>query len=203
MSDSLLPPNATAGEIALDESTARVGGVPTPVRTMWNADTCPAPLLPWLAWAFSVDEWDATWTDAQKRAAVKASYEVHRRKGTIGAVRRALDALGLELTIVEWFEDTPVGDPYTFRLSLGVELAGATQEQLAKIIRVVDAAKNLRSHLASIDLSLTSNGVGYFAGVTLSGHEITIEPWAPSEAGVLTEDGMGILTEDGALLITE
>lgn len=30
---------------------------PVSIRELWNPDTCPANLLPWLAWSFSVDRW--------------------------------------------------------------------------------------------------------------------------------------------------
>lgn len=93
---SLLPPNANSHEHALDDATARVGEVPVELVKLWNAETCPANLLPWLAWALSVDEWDETWTEAQKRATVAASYEVHSHKGTPTAIISALQALGFE-----------------------------------------------------------------------------------------------------------
>lgn len=203
MSESLLPPSATSEEVAIDLATARVGDVPTPVRTMWNADTCAANLLPWLAWAFSVDEWDVTWSDVQKRSAIKASYDIHRRKGTIGAVRRALTSLGLTSEVVEWFDEVSASEPYTFRIILGVGQDGVGLEPLAKVIGVVNAAKNLRSHLVGIEVVVETQGEAFFAGFTAVGNEITVEPWAPSEAGIMTEDGLGILTEDGKLLITE
>ena len=80
---SLLPPNATTAERALERAiTEAVGSIPVPVRELWHADTCPAPLLPWLAAALSVDVWDAAWPEQAKRDAIRASFLVHRHKGT-------------------------------------------------------------------------------------------------------------------------
>jgi phage tail P2-like protein len=112
---SLLPPNSTLLERAIEAAMhKRLNALPVPIRDLWNADTCPAHLLGWLAWAKSVDVWDESWPEAQKRAVIKASRFVHQHKGTIGAVRRALDALGIGLEIREWFE---TGDaPGTFRV---------------------------------------------------------------------------------------
>ncbi|MBG8794166.1 phage tail protein I [Salmonella enterica subsp. enterica] len=31
---------------------------------MWNPATCPIRFLPYLAWAFSVDRWDESWTES-------------------------------------------------------------------------------------------------------------------------------------------
>lgn len=91
MSD-LFPPNATAQERAISEAIDRT--VPVVVREVWNPDTCPSDLLPWLAWAFSVDEWDSGWSDEVKRAAIAASVSIHRKKGTLWAVRTALENIG-------------------------------------------------------------------------------------------------------------
>lgn len=92
----LLPPNATPQEHALDDSTARLGDLPVDIAKLWNANECPIALLPYLAWTLSVDEWDETWSEAQKRAVVAASYEIHSLKGTPYAIKSALQALGYD-----------------------------------------------------------------------------------------------------------
>lgn len=174
MSDSLLPLNATDAERSIELAAARIEATPFPARDMWNPQRIPAALLPWLAWSFSVDTWDPSWTEAQKRAAIDASYAVHRQKGTVGAVRRSLAALGLGLDIVEWWQETPKGDPYTFRISVKADQVGAEESALSKIIELVNTSKNLRSHLTSVDLSLTSGAEVYFGGTTLIGQNITV-----------------------------
>lgn len=201
--NDLLPCSASPQERAISEAIARLSDVPVLVREQWNPDTCPAALLPWLAWAFSVDEWNSAWSDEQKRGAIKASFYVHQHKGTIGAVKRALSALGFESQIVEWFNDTPEGIPYTFRVAVTVDQYGAEQEQLLPILSVVDSVKNLRSHLASVGVEITSRAQFFVAAATLMGNEITVGPWLPSGAWLMTEDVRGILTEDGKALITE
>jgi phage tail P2-like protein len=93
---NLLPPNANAQEHALDDTLARLGTIPVEVVKTWNAQTCPSALLPWLAWALSIDEWDTTWTETQQRNMIAASYEIHSHKGTPYAIKRALWALGYD-----------------------------------------------------------------------------------------------------------
>jgi len=154
MSDDLLPPNATTLERALSGSTSRISAVPIPVRDSWNPDTCPPNMLAWLAWAFSVDQWDSTWSNAQKRAYIKASVDVHRRKGTIGAVTQALAALGVDIQVQEWFAQTPPGDPYTFALEMTVDQVGIDQPTMQTALAVVDRTKNLRSHMTEVALSV-------------------------------------------------
>lgn len=91
---AVLPPNSTAFEEALKEAAFLAIEVPVPVDTLWSAERIPAALLPFLAWALSVDDWDPEWTDERKRAVVSASFAVHRRKGTPWAVKAALAAAG-------------------------------------------------------------------------------------------------------------
>lgn len=86
----LLPANATALERALAGATGRIGAVPTPLRELFRWDTCPADLLPWLAWEMSVDIWDQGWPEARKRAIIRESFELHRAKGTLYAIDRYL-----------------------------------------------------------------------------------------------------------------
>lgn len=94
MSD-LLPPNAAPAERAYDRNAAeRISGLNAPVRDMWDPERCPEQSLPWLAWAFSVDNWNDLWTEGQKRATIAASVDVHRRKGTVASIKRALVAAG-------------------------------------------------------------------------------------------------------------
>jgi phage tail P2-like protein len=171
----LLPPNATSAEVALAGAVSRLSDVPVLVRDVWDPDTCPASVLPWLAWAFSVDQWDPSWSDAQKRATIKSSVSVHRYKGTIGAVMEAIAALGVDAQVQEWFNMSPPGVPYTFDLLLNASQVGASQSQLLKLLDVVDGTKNLRSHLITVIPSITSTARAYVGGVSMIGSEITVK----------------------------
>jgi phage tail P2-like protein len=177
MSD-LLPANATAQERAVSLAIERSGAVPPVVREVWNPDTCPANLLAWLAWAFSVDEWDPAWTDAQKRGAIKSSIEVHRYKGTIGAVRSALEGLFYDVQVQEWFNQLPAGAPYTFRILLEVNQVGAPQAAFASLLNLLERTKNLRSHLDDIELIVKTPAGPKLVAASGVGSEIvlTYEP---------------------------
>jgi phage tail P2-like protein len=151
MSDlpTLLPPNARSVERDLEQVMARLQGLSLPVSVLWNPDLCPENLLPYLAWAMSIEIWDDTWTAEEKRAMIKSSVAIHRVKGTRGAVERALVALGFRIDLSEWFE---TGDPvHTFRLDAfgpdvfetGFSIDAALQ---ATITRIIDSVKPVRSH---------------------------------------------------------
>lgn len=94
MSRALLPPNRTQLEAAIADATTHELD-PTPVR--WTSDSarCPSALLPWLAWERSVENFDAAINEEQQRTLIRQSIRVHRRKGTVSAVRDVFRALGL------------------------------------------------------------------------------------------------------------
>lgn len=92
---SLLPPSNTgAAEYALEQVSARIEDFRDTIRPLWSVEDCPEALLEQLAWALSVDEWEPDWTEASRREVVRRSVTIHRKKGTIGAIRRALIASG-------------------------------------------------------------------------------------------------------------
>lgn len=173
MSD-LLPYNATDQERALAETTARISDVPVIVREVWNPDTCPPNVLPWLAWAFSVDDWDSDWTDEQKRRVIKESVYSQRIKGTIGAVTRQLSALGYEIQILEWFQQDPVGEPYTFNVYITANQYPLTQQDFKKILQVIDTNKNLRSHMGETQLIVKSENRATVGIICGTGNEINL-----------------------------
>ncbi len=133
MSDlpSLLPPISGELERAIEQVAARATGLHVPLRDLLNPGTCPEALLPFLAWFFSVDEWQPAWDVPTKRGVIAASLSVHLTKGTPGSLRLLLDAVGFPGAVVtEWF-DTPspgiapfhMTTPHTF--SIGFDPQGS------------------------------------------------------------------------------
>lgn len=173
---SLLPYNATAQERALELATARLADTPVLVREVWNPDTCPVELLPWLAWAFSVDRWEANWTEEQKRAVIRNSIFVHRHKGTLGAVKRALVSLGYTAIVTEWFDKAPTGTPGTFSIEVEVPGPGISEALYAQLERVIADAKNVRSHMDAIQLTGVVSGAIYTGAATISGESTSVFP---------------------------
>lgn len=157
MSSDLLPLNATPQERALALALSRLSDVPTPLETLWHPATCPAPLLPWLAWALSVDRWDSAWSDTVKRTTLAASVTLHQTKGTPAAVERALVASGApNATVFEWWEYA--GAPYHFHVEIDLAsdaVSGATE---ASLLATIAAYKNARSVCDGLVYNLASTG---------------------------------------------
>lgn len=89
---SLLPPNASKLLRDLEKTGSRLSFLEILNRYLRNPEKCPEHLLPWLGWALSVDVWNETWAESIRRNVIKASISVHRHKGTLGALKRALEA---------------------------------------------------------------------------------------------------------------
>lgn len=147
---SLLPANATELERALEQlAVDRIGDLSVPLRDIWSAENCPADLLPWLAWALSVDQWSSDWPLHIRRARVAAAIAIQRIKGTAQSVIDVIASFGGNVLIREWFEQTPPGDPYTFDLT--VTLGGQSDEVpsaefIDAVIAEVARTKPVRSH---------------------------------------------------------
>lgn len=179
----LLPPNASAAERALAEGLARLSEVPVPVGVLWNPVTCPEALLPWLAWAVSVDQWEPDWTEAQRREVVRRAVAVHKVKGTRGALVRALDALGYTVRVREWWQEDPAGEPFTFSLEVEIDDRGIDDGLYAQLRATANAARNVRSHLAGLVAVSRVSGVLRTGCGALSGSALYVEPWQPGEIG--------------------
>ncbi|STU87670.1 putative prophage tail protein [Klebsiella pneumoniae] len=166
---SILPTNALESEKAIDRASASVlAEIPVNiVRWVKNPDLCPSELLPWLAWEFQVDTWNSDWTEQEKRDAIKRAPYIHRHRGTPAAVRRALVDSPFGSEIVEWFEQNPPGDPYTFRLNVFQNDLPVTELDHQDLKHAVMRAKNLRSWF-SVHIFGRLQGEAYAAGYMTS-----------------------------------
>lgn len=174
---SLLPPSSFPSERAQEQATTeQIFTLDADmVRKVKNPDTCPAHLLPWLAWEFAVDFWEDAWTEAEKRQVLRDAAYVHQHRGTAGAVRRSLSAVSLPTTVVEWWEDEPRRAPYTFRVVV-YSIQGIDEALYRRIRRQVEKAKNLRSQLTTIDViaDLGAKGTYYTGGAVTAWADIDI-----------------------------
>lgn len=177
MNDRLLPSGSTQLEVAAAQALAQIGRLKVPLRELWDPQTCPLTLLPYLAWAFSVDRWDENWTESAKRSAVRAAWFVHKHKGTVGALRRVVEPLGYLIRITEWWQTHD--NPGTFRLDVGVLETGITEEMYLELERLIADAKPCSRHLIGLSINLDVTGDFYIAAAAYDGEELTVYPYFP------------------------
>jgi len=149
---SLLPPNATQQENQIELAASRISNLAVPIKHLWDPLKCPEHLLPWLAWALSVDEWDNNWPVNVQREVIASSTQVHRTKGTVSGVRRALASLNASIELTEWWQNG--GVPHTAKLTAlarnNLTPSGdtlLTPQLQAQLWRIVSATKPVRSNI--------------------------------------------------------
>ncbi|MNZ35177.1 phage tail protein I [Pseudomonas sp. Marseille-Q5299] len=187
----LLPGNATDLERQAAEALAQIERVPVPIRDLINPDRCPVALLPFLAWAVSVDRWDSRWSESAKRGAIRSSYYIHSRKGTIGALRRVVEPLGYLIEVVEWFQTEPQGVPGTFAIKVGVSNEGISEETYQELTWLIDDARPVSRHLTGLAISLETSGSLSIAGGLYDGDELDIYPPAQRDISITGLIGRG------------
>ena len=178
----LLPVGSSPLELAAAKACAELTRVPVPLRQLWNPQTCPARLLPYLAWALSVDRWDERWPEATKRNVVAVANFVHRHKGTISALRRVVEPLGYLIEVREWWQLNET--PGTFRLVVGVLDTGITDEMYHELERLIADAKPASRHLTGLAISLSTGGAIFTGSGCYDGDTLTVYPYTPEEITV-------------------
>lgn len=207
---SLLPSCSTELERGLEATMARLSDVPVPLRLLWTPATCPARLLPWLAWGVSIDFWNADWSEAQKREAIAGAITAHRLKGTPASLRAVLDRFDPLIRLVEWFEDRDTLAPHTFRLELPLAAESAVpynEALVAALLRDIAAVKPLRSHMLAVHALRAQAGAFLLAPAQLAGLsrlDTFLDLDAPADPAwatyLLTEFGEPIAGPDGVFL---
>jgi len=96
---SLIPSFESEGLKALDNvSETLLGDIKSQldeIKYLNDPDKVDAKFLPYLAYALKVDLWDEYLKESEKRAYIKLSYTLHKKKGTRWAILKVLEALGL------------------------------------------------------------------------------------------------------------
>ncbi|MGM3189834.1 phage tail protein I [Dickeya dadantii subsp. dieffenbachiae] len=191
MSNSLLPPSASDFMRHVASSTQLLSEIAVNLDTLWDAERCPAQLMPYLAWALSVDRWDKRWSEQTKRQVIKAAWLVHRQKGTIAALRRVVEPFGYLIRITEWWQTG--GVPGTFRLDIGVQDAGITEETYLELERLIADAKPVSRHLLGLNIVMDCAGNIPLAAGQYSGDALTVYPYFPETITTAGADVRGVV----------
>lgn len=159
--NSLLPPGSSPLERRLAQTCSGISDLQVSLRDLWNPATCPIRFLPYLAWAFSVDRWDESWTENVKRRVVQDAFYIHQHKGTISAVRRVVEPFGFLIRIIEWWQTGET--PGTFRLDIGVQDHGITEDTYLELERLISDAKPCSRHMTGMSINMQTSGPYWLA----------------------------------------
>ena len=193
MNNSLMATGSSVLEQRAAAACASISDLSVPLRDLWNPWKCPAKFLPYLAWAFSVDGWDESWSELEKRTVISESFRLHQRKGTIAAIRHVVEKMGYSMSIEEWWH---VADPAgTFRLEVDINDIGITTRILDELTRLINDTKPVSRHMAQFNISTKVHGNIHVGSALCSGDIISIYP-----AGYEAADNIiynGVIFQDG------
>lgn len=172
----LLPIGSTEFEKRAAECLQQAVQNPIDFANLINPHKCPEKFLPYLAWAYSVDYWEEEWPETQKRQAIIDAYQVHRRKGTVGAVRRIVESLGYDFEIREWFAEKRQRQAGTFRVFVELKDKGISEQIYRELDRLIEDAKPVSRHITELAVSATAHSKLNLFSATHSGEITTIYP---------------------------
>jgi len=98
------------------------------------------------AWDASV--WRQSWPIEIKRNVLHNVILEKRKRGTLGAVKKAIETIGSYTEITEWWQENPKGTPHTFKVIASLNhYDGVLESELQEdLFALIDDAKPVRSH---------------------------------------------------------
>ncbi|MGN0887229.1 MAG: phage tail protein I [Candidatus Spyradenecus sp.] len=144
---------------AIDPQLTAVAGLVDMPALYTQLDRLPSLALDHLAMQFDLTVWRDSWSLTMKRRVLKNALYEKANKGTVKAVKNALDALGSDAVIKEWWETEPKGTPHTFSIVATQTNSGeiVDSELQEDIIATINDTKPLRSHF-SLTVEQASRG---------------------------------------------
>jgi len=174
---TLLPANQSPLEAALDLGFAKLlERIDPPFPELMDPQQTPVDFLPYLAADRGVSEWSPTAPEAEKRLTVALAWPTKRQAGTRKALESAVKGLQLIPEVRAWYEQTPVGQPYTFSVRAFSEQPYSTEID-ARLDRRLSDAKSERDTL-SVAVGFSAAGAHYIGAAAVVGEMSTIYPFA-------------------------
>ena len=156
---SLLPANSSPLEKALELGFGKLlERVTPPFPALMNPLQTPSEFLPYLAADRGVSEWDADASEAEKRLTVALSWQIQRQAGTPKALSYAVESLGFTPNISAWYQQRPLGVPYTFDVQAIIGRSWSSGDH-NRLIRRINAAKSERDQATITIVHETSQGL--------------------------------------------
>lgn len=145
-------PEVEALAFALRAEKRRIMDYAKQTRTISMIDELPEPILDVLAVELRSPYYNDAATIQEKRDIIRSSLLWAYRAGTVSAMEEMCMALFGNGRVVEWFnaaQDEGEFAPGEFDIETGAEMEDP-QQYMARINRVIDRVKNVRSHLRKV-----------------------------------------------------
>lgn len=145
-----------------------------------DVDNVHPTFLPWLAWWFRAEDWDANLSVSHQRRIVKSALILYKYKGTQWAIIHAISLLDFKSSILEWHEQASLAPNGTFKVFIDTEDKEHVidSHMQKKIANAIERNKRGSQHW-SIDYETNSVANINIGSYTTSISEITIGPPIP------------------------
>lgn len=166
-------------------------------------DELDSTMLDILAIDFKIDWWDANADLEKKRDTFKSCFTIHRKLGTIGAVRQAISDMYSTAQIKEWFDYN--GLPYHYKLEIGLGEQFGTSEIIGSILYRSQFYTNVRSVMDGIAFQSQRTRKLFYGCALMTGTKVRYDV-----AGIditlqnvlIDEDGIFLTDESDDILMT-
>ena len=113
-----------------------------------------------LAKQFNVSPWRDYWSRDLKSSVIKAAISTKRKRGTLSAVKKCLESMGGSAVVVPWYEQSPEGEPGTFRINIVMRDNGLTSAEAQTDVRqMIDESKPASRHYEMVIEQGLSGGI--------------------------------------------
>lgn len=115
-----------------------------------------------IAYAWDASVWRESWTLEIKRNVLNNVIREKRKRGTLGAVKAAIETIGSVTDVTEWWQENPKGVPHTFKITARINhYPGVLDSELQEdLFALIDDAKPARSHYEFILSTRLSGSFG-------------------------------------------
>lgn len=140
--------NVKASAAALDPALQEVSNKVDIPSIYIRIDTLTSEQLDHMAAAWDASVWRQSWPIQIKRNILHNVIIEKRKRGTLGAVKKAIETIASFTSLTEWWQETPKGTPHTFKVIASLNrYDGVLESDLQEdLFGLIDDAKPVRSH---------------------------------------------------------
>ena len=174
MNKILTPINDISSQ-TFDELFARYQELDTECLLIYLFDKTEESALVHLAEQFHItgnEGWTYCKTTEEKRNLLKNSLNLHKYRGTKFALKRALNILGIESDVYEWFQYN--GTPYYFKVSVEMQNRAFDDDFEKILLDTIFANKNVRSKMETLIVHLLQVVNAKFASAVITSEEVLV-----------------------------
>ena len=155
--------NVNASAEALDPALQEISQSVDIPSIYMRLDSLTSEQLDHMAVEWDASVWMQSWPIQIKKSVLMGVIRDKWKRGTLGAVKRAIESIATFANLTEWWQETPKGTPHTFKITASLNsYEGVLESELQEnLLALIDDAKPVRSHYVFILLKRYSGQIGF------------------------------------------